>query len=380
MGNSLDAWDESRHGGNLAALARQSGRAAESLLDFSANINPLGMPAAARAALIAAIDELGSYPDPACVGLRAAMGEHLGIASARIVVGNGAEQLIWWLPRLLESRRVLVTAPAYVDYRRAAEVWQRPLCSMPLRPEDGFALDLDRLAAQLQAGDLVWIGQPNNPTGRLVEPKLLREVAIAHPQVDWAIDEAFIDFVEDAESAVRWELPNLIVIRSLTKFYALAGLRLGYAVLAPERAAAFARLLPEWSVNTLAAAAGRALLTDPGRAAFAQRTRQLIRRERRRLGETLRGLGLRVFDSAANYLLLCLPEAGPRAADLAARLLRSEGIAVRVCANYAGLDARYLRIAVRTEAENRRLLAAMTRLLRAPDQHSDGGRRGFASP
>ena len=363
MVRSLDEWDEARHGGNLAALAHQSGRAAESLLDFSANINPLGMPAVARAALIAAIDTLGSYPDPACVALRAAIGEHLGIASARIVVGNGAEQLIWWLPRLLESRRVLVTAPAYVDYQRAAEVWQRPLCSIQLRPEDSFALDLGRLAAQLRAGDLVWIGQPNNPTGGLVEPAQLREAVIAHPQVDWAIDEAFIDFVEDAESAVRWELPNLIVIRSMTKFYALAGLRLGYAVLAPERAGSFARLLPEWSVNTLAAAAGCALLTDPGLATFAQRTRQLIRRERRRLGETLRGLGLRVFDSAANYLLLRLPDAGPQAADLASRLLHSEGIAVRVCANYAGLDARYLRIAVRTEAENRRLLEAMTRLL-----------------
>ncbi len=363
-----DAPDDARHGGNLAALARRSGRAAESLLDFSANINPLGMPAVARAALIAAIDELGHYPDPACTALRAAIGAHLGVASECIVVGNGAEQLIWWLPRLLAARRVLVTAPAYVDYQRAAEVWQRPLCSIPLRPEDDFALDLGRLSAHLQAGDLVWIGQPNNPTGRLVEPAQLREAVSAHPHIDWAIDEAFIDFADGAHSAVHWERPheerpNLIVLRSMTKFYALAGLRLGYAVLAPERAAAFARLLPAWSVNTLAAAAGSALLTDPTLRTFAQRTRQLIGSERRHLSEALRGLGLRVFDSAANYLLLRLPDAGPRAADLAARLLQTEGIAVRVCANYAGLDARYLRIAVRTELENRRLLAALTRLL-----------------
>jgi L-threonine-O-3-phosphate decarboxylase len=366
--NALGEQSDARHGGNLTALANRSGRAAESLLDFSANINPLGMPAGTRSALIAALDALGHYPDPACTALRAAIGAHLGVASECIVVGNGAEQLIWWLPRLLAAKRVLVTAPAYVDYQRAAEVWQRPLCSIPLRPEDGFALDLEALSAHLHAGDLVWIGQPNNPTGRLVEPQPLREAVIAHPHVDWAIDEAFIDFVDGAHSAVHWERsqrewPNLIVIRSMTKFYALAGLRLGYAVLAPERAASFARLLPEWSVNSLAAAAGRALLTDPDLAAFAQRTRQLIGDERRRLSTALRGLGLRVFDSAANYLLLRLPDAGPGAAELAARLLRSEGIAVRVCANYAGLDARYLRIAVRTEPENRRLLAAMARLL-----------------
>lgn len=357
------ARDGAWHGGNLLELAQRSGRAAESLLDFSANINPLGMPGAARTALITAIDGLGHYPDPACTELRAAIGDHHGIAVERIVAGNGAEQLIWWLPRLLEARRVLVKAPSYVDYQRAAEVWQRSVQSIPLRPEEDFALDLERLSAQLQAGDLVWIGQPNNPTGRLTDPDALKQSVSAHPHVDWAIDEAFIDFVDGVESAVSWGLPNLIVIRSMTKFYALAGLRLGYAVLAPGRAVSFARLLPEWSVNTLAAAAGSALLTDPDLAAFAQRTRQLISSERQHLSTTLRALGLRVFDSAANYLLLRLPAAGPLAADLASRLLHSDGIAVRVCVNYAGLDAGYLRIAVRTELENQRLLAAIKRLL-----------------
>jgi len=361
-----------RHGGNLRAMACRSGRAADALLDFSANINPLGMPASAKAALIAAIDALGHYPDPACTELRAAIAAHLRIAAERVLVGNGAEQLIWWLPRLLAAQRVLVTAPAYLDYGRAAEVWRRPLVSIPLLPEEGFALDLERLSAQLRAGDLVWIGQPNNPTGRLVDPKALRAVVSRHPGVDWAIDEAFIDFVDvvdvvdvvnGLESAVRWELPNLIVIRSMTKFYALAGLRLGYAVLTRERAAAFARLLPEWSVNSLAAAAGTALLTDPALPDFARRTRDLIRDERRRLSAALRGLGLEVIDGMANYLLLRLPVRAPTAADLASGLLSLDGIAVRVCLNYAGLDARYLRIAVRTERENRRLLDAMTRLL-----------------
>ncbi|NEX18316.1 MAG: threonine-phosphate decarboxylase [Halochromatium sp.] len=347
-------------------MACRSGRAADALLDFSANINPLGMPATAKAALIAAIDTLGHYPDPACTELRAAIGAHLQIAAERVLVGNGAEQLIWWLPRLLAAQRVLVTAPAYLDYGRAAEVWGRPLVSMPLRPEEGFALDLERLSAQLCAGDLVWIGQPNNPTGCLVDPWALRAIVCRHPQVDWAIDEAFIDFVDavnGVESAVRWELPNLIVIRSITKFYALAGLRLGYAVLTSERAAAFARLLPEWSVNSLAAVAGTALLNDPALPDFARRTRDLIRNERRRLSAALRGLGLEVIDGMANYLLLRLPVRAPTAADLASGLLGLDGIAVRVCHNYEGLDARYLRIAVRTERDNRRLLDAMTRLL-----------------
>jgi L-threonine-O-3-phosphate decarboxylase len=358
-----DGLEAARHGGDRAALARRSARPAQSLLDFSANINPLGMPAGARAALVGAIDELGHYPDPNCTDLRAAIAAHLGVAPERIVVGNGAEQLIWWLPRLLTARRVLVTAPAYVDYQRAAEVWGRPVESLQLSAADGFALDLGRLSARLQPGDLIWIGQPNNPTGRLLPPELLRAAVIAHPEVDWAVDEAFIDFVGGTGSAVRWEQPNLIVLRSMTKFYALAGLRLGYAVLAPGRAAALTRLLPEWSVNTLAAAAGRALLTDPGLPSFARRTRELIGHERQRLCIALRALGLTVFDSAANYLLLRLPADGPRAAELGSRILLEDGIAVRLCSNYAGLDARYLRVAVRTGAENQRLLAALARLL-----------------
>ncbi|MEA1049076.1 threonine-phosphate decarboxylase CobD [Lamprobacter modestohalophilus] len=352
-----------RHGGDLQALARRSGRPAGSLLDFSANINPLGMPFVAKAAMIAAIDDLAHYPDPACTALRAAIGQHLGVAEERIVVGNGAEQLIWWLPRLLDASRVLVAAPAYLDYRRAAAVWQRPLVSIPLSFDEGFALDLGRLSAQLRSGDLVWIGQPNNPTGRLVNPEALRLAATAHPQVNWAIDEAFIDFVSAAESAVRWGLPNLIVVRSMTKFYALAGLRLGYAVLTSARAADYIRLLPEWSVNSLAAAAGAAILNDPALPDYALRTRALISTERRRLTDALRGLGLEVIDGVANYLLLRLPLQAPTAADLADRLLRSEGIAVRVCDNYEALDARYLRIAVRAEVDNQRLLTAMTHLL-----------------
>jgi L-threonine-O-3-phosphate decarboxylase len=346
------------HGGNLGQLARQSGRAAATLLDFSANINPLGMPAAARAALHAAVDELGHYPDPDCTALRAAIGEHLGIDPARVVAGNGAEQLIWWLPRLVAAQRVVVTAPAYLDYRRAAEVWGCPVQALPLSAADGYRIDLPRVEACARAGDLVWIGQPNNPTGTLLDSAALADVVRRHPAVDWAIDEAFIDFVEGASTATAWGLPNLIVLRSMTKFFALAGLRLGYAVLAEHRAAEFARLLPDWSVNHLAAAAGTALLGDPGLADFSARTRALIGSERARLTAGLRRLGVQVYDGVANYLLLRLGDDQAPAAELAERLLVEFGLALRVCGNYAGLDDRHLRIAVRQPDDNQRLLDA----------------------
>nr|WP_276570785.1 aminotransferase class I/II-fold pyridoxal phosphate-dependent enzyme [Halochromatium glycolicum] len=364
-----------------------SGRPPQTLLDFSANINPLGMPAAAREALIDGIDALGHYPDPNCTALRQAIAAHHDIDPALIVAGNGAEQLIWWLPRLVHPRRVLITAPCYVDYRRAADVWGVPVQVLELKAEHGFRLDPERLAVAARPGDLVWVGQPNNPTGMLVEPDALEQVVRHRPDVDWAIDEAFIDFVEavttataqrpanrpgadsfielvDAvTTAAAWRLPNLIVLRSMTKFYALAGLRLGYAVLSADRADALAQLLPDWSVNRLASAAGVAVLAEPERSAFAERTRVSVRMQRQWLAQVLRGLGLPVIDGQANYLLLRLPEPLPTATVIAERLLTQSGIAVRVCDNYAGLDERYLRIAVRTADENQRLVGALQSVL-----------------
>lgn len=348
------------HGGNLHRLAQCAGRLPSEVLDFSANINPLGMPAAARAAILASLDTLVHYPDPGCTELRALLGAHLGVAPERIVAGNGAEQLIWWLPRLLAAKRVLVTAPAYLDYERAAAVWGLPVVRIALEASSGFVLDLERLQVQLRPGDLVWLGQPNNPTGAAIDPDALFELVRCHGPVFWAIDEAFIEFAESLPSAAAWALPNLVVVRSMTKFYALAGLRLGYAVLPAVQARELMRLLPDWSVNHLALSAGMAILGDPRLKLYSDHTRDLVREQRQWLTERLEALGISTFPSRANYLLCRLPEGpGQGAVQLAGRLLHDAGIAVRVCDNYAGLNDRYLRIAVRRADENARLVDAL---------------------
>ena len=322
------------------------------------------MPVSARAALRAALADLGDYPDPDCSELRSAIADHLEVSPERVLPGNGTEQLIWWLPRLLRARRVVVTAPCYLDYRRAAAVWGLDVAEVLLERASDFDLDPARLAAMVRDGDLVWIGRPNNPTGRLVDLDLLGTLASARPRAWWAVDEAFLDFAAGACSAAGLRLDNLLVMRSMTKFYALAGLRLGYAVLPPELVGAGRELLPEWSVSTLAQRAGIAVLTDPGLAAYAARTRELIRRERTALAGALRGLGATVVDAAANYLLLRLPDTAPDGADLAELLLCRFGIAVRTCDDYVGLGGRYLRVAVRGQADNRRLITALTEALR----------------
>jgi L-threonine-O-3-phosphate decarboxylase len=361
----------STHGGNRHALAARAGCAPDDLLDFSANINPLGMPPAARRALIEAVDALGDYPDPACTALCAAVGAALGVAPARVLPGNGAEQLIWWLPRLVAARRVLVCPPCYVDYAAAAAVWGLPTLRLPLRAADGFRLDLGELARRARVGDLIWIGHPNNPTGRLCAADALQAAASASPGVWWAVDEAFIDFADDAASAVGCGLDNLVVVRSMTKFFALPGLRLGYAVLTPALAAAGRRLLPDWSVSTPAQRAGVALLTDPSGPDFAERTRRLIRTERAALATGLRALGAAVTDGAANYLLFRLPAASPAGSEVAARLLARHRIAVRTFGGDSALDDGYLRVAVRSGDDNRRLLAALAEVLAAGEPPGD---------
>jgi L-threonine-O-3-phosphate decarboxylase len=366
----MDASDIDRghggHGGDRDRLAARAGRPAGEILDFSANINPLGTPARALEALRASLAELGDYPDPACTALRVAIGAHLGVAADRVLPGNGAEQLIWWLPRLLRARRVVVTAPCYLDYRRSAAVWGLEVAQVALDAGSGFVLDAGGLAEQARDGDLVWIGRPNNPTGRMVERDTIAALASARPNVWWAVDEAFVDFVDGAQSVADLGLRNLITVRSMTKFYALAGVRLGYAVLARDLAGTGRRLLPDWSVSTPAQRAGVAVLTDPELGAFAARSRELIRRERAALGAALRELGATVVDGAANYLLLRLPGSAPAGAVVADRLLRQCGIAVRTCDNYVGLDAAYLRVAVRGRADNARLVAGLGGLLGSP--------------
>jgi histidinol-phosphate/aromatic aminotransferase/cobyric acid decarboxylase-like protein len=310
---------------------------------------------------------LDAYPDPDCTELRDAIGSHLGIAPALVLPGNGAEQLIWWLPRLVRARRIVVTAPCYLDYHRSGAVWGLGVHHVPLDPESDFALDINRLGAVLRDGDLVWLGRPNNPTGRLIDFETIAMLVENWPGVWWAVDEAFIDFVAPARSVAGLRRENLITVRSMTKFYALAGLRLGYAVLPGDLAQAGRRLLPDWSVNTLAQRAGIAVLTDPRRHDFAERTRLLIRRERATLARGLRALGASVLDGAANYLLLRLPEGAPPGREVAERLLHRFGIAVRACEDYAGLDARYLRVAVRGPDDNARLLGALAEVLPLPD-------------
>ena len=351
------------HGGDVTHLRQRLGTRSTQLLDFSANLNPLPLPLDICAAVLSSVDELAHYPDPQCRALNAAIAAWLAIDPRWVVSGNGSEQLIWWLPRALQAQRVVLNVPAYLDYQRAAALWELPVVELPLDRERDFALDLATLAATVQPGDLVWIGHPNNPTGRLAELDVLKPLIAAHPKVWWAVDEAFIDFVAAADSALQWQQPNVIVARSLTKIFALPGLRLGFMVMPPALAVRLHAHLPAWSVNTFAQVIGTQILSASWLDDYLQTTRCEIAKQREQLSGALTTLGIRVTSGCANYLLLELPLPLPSAPVIAETLLMQHAIAVRVCTNYNGLNERFVRIAIRSEQENQHLIAALQTVL-----------------
>jgi threonine-phosphate decarboxylase len=344
------------HGGTVFAVARELGVAPEEILDFSASINPLGPAPGVREALAVAFDRLGHYPDDTAAELTAALAAWHGLSSAQVGVANGSTELIYLLPRLVAGSRALVVAPPFSEYARALSRAEWQVDYFTLSPTDGFALSLPALTERLAAGyDLLILANPGNPTGALVPLAKVAELLVACQRAGsfLVLDEAFMDFCEEA-SAKRLvaESGGALVLRSMTKFFAIPGLRLGYAIGATATIARLRELREPWSVNSLAQVAGLASLADP---VYAARTREFVAAERDWLAAGLAELpGLAVFPSAANYLLAELTD-GSSADALAARL-RRERLLVRACGNFPGLDSRFFRVAVRTRSENEQLL------------------------
>ena len=338
------------HGGNVWAHP--------GALDFSASLNPLGMPQAARAALADAVDACMHYPDPACAALTSAIADFEGVSCEHVLACAGATDALTRVARVLRPRRVLVPAPAYVGYAQAFAQVGADLEHHRLRPAQGFALTdayLEALGAT--EADLALIANPNNPTGRVVEAGLIEralDVAAARGMYV-VVDECFCGLTGTQGSARLLEAhPNLVLVGALTKTHALAGLRVGHLMCADTSLLDRLRAtgLP-WAVSVPAQVAGVAALTDRD---FLARSVAAIAREREHVSRALTRLGATVVPSDANFVLFCA-RAG-LAADLLAR-----NILIRCCANFAGLDETWYRVAVRTEQENDLLLEAIGEVL-----------------
>ena len=345
------------HGGDWAGYRAEFGCDA---LDFSANVSPLGLPAGVAAAITNALPTADRYPDPLCRELRAALAGAEGVPADWILCGNGAADLIFRLALAVRPRRALLPAPTFAEYEAALQTVGCAVQRVFLREENEFAVTEEFVDAVTPETDIVFLCQPNNPTGQVTPPALVERLVrrCAECGAVLVVDECFLDFLPDRDAWTAKQLlrdaPQLIILKAFTKLYAMAGVRLGYALCGDAALLEKMRGAGQpWAVSSLAQAAGLAALQET---AYADAVRALIAEQRPRMAAGLRALGLRVMDGQANYLLFrATPDLGEK--------LRRRGAVVRSCANYPGLDAAWYRTAVRTAEENTRLLQIMGEIL-----------------
>lgn len=330
-------------------------------LDFSGNTNPYGTPPGVVAAIQAALPQVHQYPDPYCRQLIQAISDHESVSSQYLLCGNGAAELIYSYCAAVRPRVAVELAPTFSEYARGLRRTGCEVRRYPLRAEHQFVLDGGFLSfLREEAPEAVFLCNPNNPTGQVVEPHLLREILrwTGRHRVRLFLDECFLDLADRGESLspLLRDNPHLFLLKAFTKSYGLAGVRLGYGMSSDrELLGRMSETVQPWNVSLLAQAAGTAALREQ---AFLQTTRQTIRAERQWLYDQLEGMGLTVYPSHANYLLFY----GPAHLHVG---LRERGIAIRSCDNFPGLGPGWYRIAVRLRRENECLVRAMGQVLEA---------------
>ena len=350
----MTAREKPAHGGQRRWVAETYGRDERSWLDFSANLNPLGPPKAVRAALAAGLGQIVFYPDLEAKAATLAVAGYLKVAPDHILLTSGGMEAIYLAVRALQPAAALIAEPAFMGYREA--------CAAAQVPAEGFTGRLEELLRrELEPRQMVLVGQPGNPTGQLEDPQVLMALLerLAAQGGNLLLDEAFIDFLPEPEAySLRHAAgrPGLLVTGSLTKFFTLPGLRVGYALGPPPLLDALRRLKTPWSVSTLAQISAAAAVQD---AEFIAASRRLLPIARLELATALRKLGLfEVQEGQANYLLLDAAPSGLTAAQWAEGAAR-RGIMLRDASGFPGLTRYHLRVAVRRADENERLVAVL---------------------
>jgi threonine-phosphate decarboxylase len=344
------------HGGRVYEAALRLGISPEEMIDFSSNINPLGLPPGVLAAIENSLSPLSlrAYPDDRV--FISAMADKHNVTPGEIIIGNGSAALMFAVLRAILPKRVLLLEPAFGEYFRACVAVKAEVTRWLLKEDIGFMPDFAGLIRALEGREfeLIILNSPHNPTGTLyARDQLLTLIDVAEANnVSVLLDEAFIDYSPQASllaSAPRKS--RFVVLRSLTKFYAIPGLRIGYAVCDAGLAAAAREQIEAWPISTVALEAGRAALNEDE---YASQSRLVNAPAREDFAGSLRDIGLHVFPSAANFLLARLPCGS--GAELA-QWLESERTLIRRCDSFRGLGDTYIRLAVRSREDNLRLVS-----------------------
>ncbi len=352
------------HGGNIEQALKQYRLAEGAVIDFSANINPLGMPYPVKRAVTKAMDYLDRYPECEYLDLRKDLAGFYGVKPQNLLVDNGSVSLIYLIPRALGLRSALIIVPAFSEYEKAARLAKGEVKF--LKSKADLSLDMDSLIKGLKGRDSLYLANPNNPTSLSVERKDLLKILKAAKEngAILILDEVFMEFSDSPREntlisqAVKSE--NLIILRSMTKFFALAGLRLGAAIAHPDVISRLRKYQPPWPVNSLAVAAAREFLKDKK---YIYNSYKLIQKEKTFLYSELSAFkAFKVWKPSANFVFCRIKVKNLTAAGLRDRLAL-KGILIRDCSNFRGLDMGFFRIAVRSRRENMKLLAGLKEAL-----------------
>lgn len=323
-------------------------------LDFSVNVNPLGIPKAVEAALYEAVDKCSKYPDISAEKLTKAVSRMLNVPKENLLFGNGASELFMAIIHGIKPKKTVIPVPSFYGYEYAAGAADGEIVYYETKKENGFCLQADFFSLLTEEVDLLFLANPNNPTGTLMNRKELINVLnyCRSKEIYVVLDECFIEFCDRGCSMVQEieRFSNLILVRAFTKIFAIPGVRLGYLVCSnPLLSDKIGRQLPEWNLSCFAQAAGYKCAMQ---ATFVEKTVAYIEKEREFLKSGLMQAGCQVFPGKANFLLIYSKQ------PLYNKLLE-KGILIRDCANFRGLSKGFYRIAVKCKKENEALLRAI---------------------
>lgn len=355
------------HGGDIKYYLEDVPPCVDKLIDFSANINPLGLSPKTKAAIAENITGVVHYPEPGSRSLKKALAVFHNIKQDNLTVGNGSIELIYLIPKALKAKKILIVTPTFSEYEFAAKANGAKIIFVKTKENENFKIEFSNLQKVLSRVDLVFLGNPNNPTGSCLHAEELSPLveACARHKTVLVIDEVFMDFVEtcDEDSFLSAAPRNkyLLILKSLTKFFALPGLRLGYAVGHRDLVRSISGLQYPWNINSLAQAAGRDALKD---SAYMNYSREYIAGEREFLFSGLKDIkGLKAFSPSSNFILCKLDGCSVKSAKVLNKRLVKKGLVIRNCGNFRGLNEKFFRVAVRKRDENRRLITALKEVL-----------------
>jgi threonine-phosphate decarboxylase len=328
-------------------------------LDCSSSINPLGTPKKAIAAVKMSANSLvQTYPDPECRELKKSLSRYLGIDSEWVTLGNGAIEIIYWFAHTTTSvrGRVVIPTPTFCEYEVASQKIGAEVTFVPL---NNFDLDTDTIIEKARGADAVFLCNPNNPTGMLATKQIMKIIENIDSSTKILLDECFIELADNPEANTMIdqisEFDNLVILRSLTKSFGLAGLRVGYSVCNPTLAKKLSTNKIPWNVNSLAQVAGVTALRERR---CLSKARALIKKERRFLHDNIEKLeSFHPIRSDSNFFLVHLQ--GRSSTQFRDRLLKNSGVLVRDCSTFTGMGAQYIRIAIKKHSENILLLKAL---------------------